>query len=148
MSVEKITKQPTGIVERIMAKLKLGDNGKLQNFFDKQIKNLKNEIKDYQKAIENEEYNSKNRIDSLKEAQEDAEVELQDAYDNVKPEDVETNAKQDQYAITYWQDIEDKEAVLEEIKMEIEEEEKNTKALIEAYQAQIKEREHRISKIS
>lgn len=148
MSDKTTTKQPTGIVERIMAKLKLGDNGKLQNFFDKQIKNLKNQIKDYEKAIENERYNSGNRVESLREQQEDAEDELQDAYDNVKPEDVETNAKQDQYAITYWQAIEDAEAVLEEIKMEIEEEEKNTKSLIEEYQAQIKEREHRISKIS
>lgn len=145
---ETTTKQPTGIVERIMAKLKLDDNGKLQNFFDKQIKNLKKEIKEYEKAIENEEYNSKNRIDNLKEQLEDAEAELQDAYDNVKPDNVETNAKQDYFAKTYWDAIENAESVIEEIKFNIEEEERVTKELIEEYQSQIKEREYRISKIS
>lgn len=148
MSENKTTTKTTGIVARIMAFLQLGDAGKLQNFFDKQVKNLKSQIKDYEKAIENERYNSGNRVEYLREQQEDAEAELEDAYMNVKLADIDTNAKQDQYSIIYWSNIEDKEAVLEEIKMEIEEEEKNTKALIEAYQAQIKEREHRISKIS
>jgi len=141
-------KQATTIVERIMAKLKLGDSGKLQSFFDRQVKKLNKDIESFKQSIKNAQYNSERRLDNLREQLEDAEDNLAELYDAVVPEDVENNAKQDAFAITYWSKIEDTEELVENIKEQIEQERIDTEETINSYNDQIKELEYRISKIS
>jgi len=141
-------KQATTIVERIMAKLKLGDSGKLQSFFDRQVKKLNKDIESFKQSIKNAQYNSERKLDNLREQLEDAEDNLAELYDAVVPEDVENNAKQDAFAITYWSKIEDAEELVESIKEKIEQERIDTEETINSYNDQIKELEYRISKIS
>lgn len=142
------TVKPTGIVAKIMAFLNLGDAGKLQSFFDREIKKKKREIESYQKSIENEKYNSKGRLEALVEQEEDASKEVDDAYYSVKPEDVKTNAEQEAFAYIYWSKVEQAESKLARIQDEIEEEKEKTKEKIESYEEQIKERQVRISKLT
>ena len=137
------TVKPTGIVAKIMAFLNLGDAGKLQSFFDREIKKKKREIESYQKSIENEKYNSKGRLEALVEQEE-----VDDAYYSVKPEDVKTNAEQEAFAYIYWSKVEQAESKLARIQDEIEEEKEKTKEKIESYEEQIKERQVRISKLT
>jgi predicted acylesterase/phospholipase RssA len=146
--MENTTVKPTGIVAKIMAFLNLGDAGKLQSFFDREIKKKKREIEAYQKSIENEKYNSKGRLETLAEQEEDAAKEVDDAYFSVKPDDVKTNAEQEAFASTYWDKIERAETKLADIQDDIEQEKESTADKIEYFEEQIKERQARIAKLT
>lgn len=146
--MSETTTEPTGLVARIMKFLKLDEAGKLQGFFDKQIKVLKREIETYNQAIKNSKYNSERTMDSLREKLEDATQEVEDAYADVKPESIETNAKQDEFARVYWNKVSRAEQKVENIKEQIKSEGEYLDKTIKVYEDQIAERQHRIDKIS
>lgn len=146
--MSETTTEPTGLVARIMKFLKLDEAGKLQGFFDKQIKVLKREIETYNQAIKNSKYNSERTMDSLREKLEDATQEVEDAYADVKPESIETNAKQDEFARIYWDKVSRAEQKVESIKEQIKSASEDLDETIKGYEDQIAERQHRIDKIS
>ena len=93
------------IVKRIMAKLQLGDAGKLGSFFAKQVKNAEKAIRD----LERNKVTLKNQygddVQDLKDQIEDATEALQDAYDAVVPEDVKNNAAMAAFEQVYWSNV-------------------------------------------
>jgi len=136
------------IVEKIMALLQIGEAGKIQHFFDKQVKTLNREINGLNKNKETLEYNCEQIIDNLKEQLEDAEVELESSYLNVSIADVDTNAKQDEFSDVYWSRVEKAESKVKNIRAEILLNEEKLKEELKSIDAQISERKRRISKIS
>jgi hypothetical protein len=141
-------KKSLSLLERIKAKLNLGEEGQIQNFLDKQVKMLEREVKACEKNIENLKYNHESEIEKFKEQKEDALVELDSVYENIKASDVENNAKQSDYSSTYWYNVEQAESKVESIKKAIEAAEDKLKDRIKDIEEQIKERKRRIEKIS
>ena len=93
------------IVKRIMAKLQLGDAGKLGSFFAKQVKNAEKAIRDLErnKVTLKNQYNDD--VQDVKDQIEDATEALNDAYENVSPEDVKNNAAMLKFEETYWNNV-------------------------------------------
>ena len=93
------------IVKRIMAKLQLGDAGKMGSFFGKQLKNAEKAIRDLERnkiTLKNQ-YNDD--VQDVKDQIEDAAEALVDAYDNVTPDDVRNNAAMLSFEKSYWQSV-------------------------------------------
>lgn len=143
MTTKKLT-----IVERIMASLNLGEAGKIQHFFDKQVKNLSREIDGINRNITNLKYNSELRSDELKKKLEDAKSELEASYMNVTKENVETNALQDSFSNVYWNAVERSESKVASLEKDLEKESDSLKDSLKDCEEQIKERQRRIEKIS
>lgn len=141
-------KKSLSLLERIKAKLNLGEEGQIQNFLDKQAKTLNREIKACEKNIENLKYNHEADLEKKQEQLEDAKVELDSAYEDIKAENVATNAKQDEYSNTYWNSIEKAEEKVERIKKSIDDSKEKLADQIKEIEEQIKERQRRIDKIS
>lgn len=142
------TQASTGIVGRIMRILKLDDAGKVQSFFDREIKKLKRNVETLKKNIENVKFNSERVLDEYREKLEDAEKALDDAYEGVKLSDIENNAKQEEFSAKYWDNIDYKTEAIERIKKAIKYETESVEETIKEYNKQIAEIEFRISKIS
>lgn len=140
--------QSTGIVAKIMRILKLDDAGKVQSFFDREIKKLKRNVETYKKNIENIKFNFERTLDDYRERLEDTEAALENAYEGVKMSDIETNAKQEDFSHHYWANIDSKTEAVEKIKKAIKDETERVEKLIEENENQIKEIQFRISKIS
>lgn len=141
-------KKSLSLLERIKAKLNLGEEGQIQNFLDKQVKTLGREIKACEKNIENLKYNHEADLEKKQEQLEDAKVELDSAYENIKASNVENNAKQNDYASVYWANIEQAEEKVERIKKSIDNAKEKLADQIKEIEIQIAERQRRIEKIS
>ena len=107
------------IVQKIEAKLKLTDAGKVQNFFDKQEKLIK-------RAIQNLEFN-KVAIASRQDAEVDAlEDKIMDALESaneacidVTADNVATNAAIEEFQATYWARIDRANELVESLKVQL-----------------------------
>ena len=133
-----------GIVKKIMAKLQLGDAGKIGSFFAKQVKSCDRSIRDLRRNLETlKNQQSDDKLD-LNDKLDDAKEALVDAYENVSPDDVKTNAKMGDFETTYWKrvtsaldlvkDIEDKQKSYKE---KYNDNVKDINEQIEKYQARI-----------
>ena len=136
------------LLERIKAKLNMGEEGQIQNFLDKQVKTLGREIKACEKNIDNLKYNHEADLEKKQEQLEDAKVELDSSYENIKASNVENNAKQNDYASVYWSNVEQAEEKVERIKKSIDNAKEKLADQIKEIEIQIAERQRRIEKIS
>ena len=136
------------LLERIKAKLNMGEEGQIQNFLDKQVKTLGREIKACEKNIDNLKYNHEADLEKKQEKLEDAKVELDSSYENIKASNVENNAKQAEYADIYWANVEQAEGKVERIKKSIDNAKEKLADQIKEIEIQIAERQRRIEKIS
>ena len=136
------------IVDRIMAVLNLTESGKIQHFFLKQIKNLEREITASERNITTITFHHEEDLDRSKEQLEDSKAELESAYLNVTVENVDTNAKQDAYAHTYWAGVEAAEEKVQRLEKSIESKIDAFKDQIKEIEVQIDERKRRVEKIS
>jgi len=93
------------LVERLMAELKIGEKGKFQNFFNGQLRELERSISANNRTIENLQFKLEGDIKELDLQIEDAELAVQEAYKNITVEDIETNAKQKEFASKYWEGV-------------------------------------------
>ena len=126
------------IVKRIVNKLKLGEAGKIGNFFGKQVKNAEKAIRDHSRnkvTLENK-YNDD--VQDINDKIEDAEEALKDAYDNVTPEDVATNAAINAFEIEYWRGVKNAKNKLDDLKEQL-------KYLEESYNDKIKDINNQIA---
>jgi len=143
-----MTAKSKTIVERIVALLQLTESGKIQHFFDKQIKVLKREVEALKRNITTITFHHEAAIDTAKEKLEDAKGELEAAYLNVTIDNVDTNAKQDAYSESYWAGVERAESKVQRLEKEIESSNDSFKDQVKDIEVQIAERERRIDKIS
>jgi predicted nucleic acid-binding Zn-ribbon protein len=136
------------IVERIVALLQLTDSGKIQHFFDKQIKSLNRDIVALERNITTLTFHHEADLDAAKEKLEDAKVELESAYLNVTIENVDTNAKQDSYSNAYWNGVELAEEKVQTLEARIISKTDAFKDQVKDIEIQIAERKRRVDKIS
>lgn len=135
------------LVRRILALLKIGDAGKLDSFFRKQVRNLERDVEALEHEKKSIAFEYERQQSTLKEQLEDAKNALSDAFIAVQPEDVADNAKQEVFAERYWRNIDYREADVERIIQRQEDLEKGYKENVEELDEQIAIRKERIASI-
>jgi hypothetical protein len=125
------------LVSKIAAALKLGDEGKLQSFFTRMIRENNREITNLEQNMEAEKISYNHSKISLEDKLEDARQALEDAYMDVDISRISTNADQDAYKSIYLGKIERAERRIDEIETELEK-------LAEAYTETNKRRQKQI----
>jgi len=125
------------LVSKIAAALKLGDEGKLQSFFTRMIRENNREITNLEQNMEAEKISYNHSKISLEDKLEDARQALEDAYMDVDISRISTNADQDAYKSIYLGKIERAERRIDEIETELEK-------LAEAYTEANKRRQKQI----
>ena len=107
------------LVSKIAAALKLGDEGKLQSFFTRMIRENNREITNLEQNMEAEKISYNHSKISLEDKLEDARQALEDAYMDVDISRISTNADQDSYKYVYLGKIERAERRIDEIELEL-----------------------------
>lgn len=138
----------TGIVAKIMAFLKLGEEGKIISFFERLRKNLKRQIEVNKRNKENLVFNNQAKVDKLNDDLEDAKATLEQTYLNVPVESVSTNADQEAFESIYWSKIEKAESEISRIKKQLEDNEISFKKQIESIDKTIAELQYRLGQIA
>lgn len=110
---------PAGIVAKIMAALKLGEEGKIGSFFNKLESDFSREIKAIKHNISGAEFEHEQNIERLTQQLEDAQQAVEDAWMNVTADKVNTNAAQDSFKGDYLYNITLAEDRVEDIKRAI-----------------------------
>lgn len=141
-------KTPKTLGEIIKSKLKLGDDGKVMSFFDRQASKLERSIAANERLIENAKFNFEQRKAELKDQIEDAKAAVQAAFENISVEDISTNAKQDAFADTYWRGVESAEDHLADLEETLEREHGLLDEKIEKYNEQNDLIQHRLNVIN
>ena len=150
MSSKKETKKSVGnlsLTERIMAMLNAGDEGKINNFLLKVLRDREKEIKAREQNIKVITFEHENKLIELNEKLEDAENDYKDAFLNVESENVENNAKQSAYIDSYLRNIENKKDSVQHIKGLISKRKISFKDSIEEIELEIKELKNQIAEI-
>ena len=102
---QNVSTSKFALVRAIARLLNLGDEGKLESFFERVNKTLKKENTLNTKSLENLKFNHEQKMDELKDKLEDANEALSSAYTNVNVALIQTNGQQEQYVDTYLSNI-------------------------------------------
>lgn len=138
---------PAGIVAKIMAALKLGEEGKIGSFFNKLESDFTREIKAIKHNISGAEFEHEQTIEKLTQQLEDAQQAVEDAWMNVTADKVSTNAAQDSFKGDYLYNIATAEEKVESIKRRIKDTEGEYKEKIDDLNDQIAKYEARLARI-
>lgn len=141
-------KQQRTLGQRILAKLNLGEEGKLMHFLDKLKKNLEKDIKSLNKNIDTYKSRLADKEEEINEKLVDAKTELEDNLENITAEDVKSMEAQNNFVNVFWNRYEEAQSKVKRLEKQLEEEKKHTQSLIENAEEQIAERQARIEKIS
>jgi septal ring factor EnvC (AmiA/AmiB activator) len=133
-----MSKTSKTLVEKIKSFLKLGDDGKLQSFFDKQEKFLNRSIKNVNADLSALETQHEIDKEHLEEQLQDAQEAVEAAYMAVTAEDVSTNEKQIQFQHVYWRRVEEAEVKVKRIQRDI-------KSLVDSYSSRVESLNSEIS---
>lgn len=135
------------IVRIISAKLNLGDQGKLDSFFERAVKFLKKEIDGLKANLNVLKFNFDTIISDLKDQLQDAEDALKDSYEAVEIDNIINNDAQKKFLETYLDNISKCEKEVETINEKIEKETETYNEKVSDIQKEIEFREKRIAKI-
>lgn len=146
------TQTPAGeskysLVRKILSILKIGDAGKLDSFFAKQVRNLERDVEALEHQKQTLAFEQDRKLAQLSENLEDATAALADAFTAVQPEDVANNALQESFARSYWSRIDHCEEVIDDLQSEIEKLKDKYVEELEDLDEQIKIRKERIASI-
>lgn len=108
------------IVRSICALLNLGEEGKLESFLDKVIKQLKKEITVVKKNQETATFQHEQTLEDLNDKLVDAQDALTDSYLNVNVDAIQTKEQQNAYIDTYLNNVDRKKAAVIAIEEKIE----------------------------
>lgn len=134
-----------GIVEKIMRKLQLGDEGKIGSFFDKQVKKAEKAIRDFKRNQETLKNRYEDDVVDLKDQLQDANEALADAYEAVTPDDVHNNAAMSAFEDVYWSNVKAAKQKVERLTNQIEAKEKSHKEDMEKIDKEIAAWKERIT---
>lgn len=132
----------------IVDKLGLSDEGKIDKFFDKVIKEDKSSITQLEANKKIDKLNHDIGVEKLKEEIEDAEGNVATAYLEVTPEVVANNAKAGNFIDTYWAGITRAENKLEGFKQQLEDTKEAFKESNKKINEQIAKYNARIEKVN
>ncbi len=136
------------ITEKVLAFLKITDEGRINGFYLKQQAQLNKDIKNLNKNLDTLNDQHEETLEELNEKLDDATIRVEEAYQGVTPEDVATNEKANSHTNTFWFVVEKAEAVVAELTAQIERTQKRHDEAIENVKAQITERERRLAKLA
>ena len=141
-------KQQRTLGQRILAKLNLGEEGKLMHFLDKLKKNLEKDIKSLNKNIDTYKSRLADKEEEINEKLVDARTELEDNLENITAEDVKSMEAQNNFVNVFWDRYEESQSKVKSLEKQLEKERKEKQSYIENAEEQIAERQARIEKIS
>lgn len=122
-STENTKKEGKGLVmtlvSKIAAALKLGDEGKLQSFMDRIIRDSSREVTRLTQNLSTEKISYEHSLEKLNDDLADAKQALEDAFMNVDVTRIGTNADQDAYKATYLYGIQQAEVAIDNIEDKI-----------------------------
>lgn len=107
------------IVRSICALLNLGEEGKLESFLDKVVKQLKKEITVVKKNQETATFQHEQILEELNDKLVDAQDALADSYLNVNVDSIQTKEQQNSYIDIYLNNIDKKKAAVLAIESKI-----------------------------
>jgi vacuolar-type H+-ATPase catalytic subunit A/Vma1 len=148
MSEQAKSTSKYSLVRAIVTLFKLGEEGKIENFFARERKALERQVSKLEKALDVTEFNHKNALEDLADKIVDATAAIENAYTQVDAERVSSNSDCDSFASSYWRNIELAEANLKTLEEEQESVVEKYNATVKASKLQIAERKRRLSKIS
>jgi hypothetical protein len=128
------------LVDRILAELKAGDNGKINSFFLREDKALSRSIEAQETNKKVASFNLATQLTALNDRLEDAKEALKHAYMAIQAEDVATNALQDSFSKVYWANIAAKRSDVKNLEEQI-------KDCNEQHEKFIKETDEKIAEI-
>lgn len=134
--------------ERILAILKLDDNGKLEKFFKREVKVLNEEIETIEMNKQSSALELKSNLSKIDNQIEDSQVAVDEAYEAVTIEDLKSNESMTSFSEIYWNNIERKEAILENLTKERVRIQERYDENLKGRDEKIAKRNARISKIS
>lgn len=142
MSKENATpKSKFSLVRAIAAKLNLGEEGKLDNFFAKVVKTLTREMTALKKNLDTRKFNYEQELDELHDKLVDAQDALAGTYESVDVDSIKTNEDQNNYIDVYLNNINRATQKVRDI-------EERIKNLQEAYEEGKEETEKQIEAIN
>lgn len=133
------------IVKKIMAILKLDEAGKINKFFEKEVKAFKNEIRDLNNLILAEKAKYEATTDRLKDAIEDAKENVALAYQSITMENVANNEAMQSFSTVYWNRVDKAEEVVKSLESQVKVAEETYEKEVEKYKAKIAKFEERIA---
>lgn len=136
------------IVKRVLAALNLTEEGKVENFFVKQISVLTKDIKNLGKNIDTVKDQKAEALEELNEKLEDAKVRVEEAYAGVTVENVASNETATRFADTYWSRVSRAEEAVAELKADIENTTKRYDEQLKGLDAQVAKRQARLDILS
>ncbi len=128
---ENIKESEYSIVRKISEQQKLGNDGKLDSFIGKVIKNLTREVAVLEKNKETLTFNHQQRMDDFKDKIEDATEAEANSYTAINVKEITTNEAQNHYIETYLTNIERNGSAVKSI-------EEVQKSSVEIYDEKIK----------
>jgi len=142
-----VSKSKFPLVRAIKAFLNLGDEGKLESFFQRVNKTLKKENTVNTKNLENLKFNHEQNLETLKDRLEDANEALDRAYMNVNVDRIQTNEQQEAHVDVYLAQIDTQLAVVSGIEKEIEKAKERYTEEAKEIQDQIDSNKKRLAKV-
>jgi len=122
-----------------MAILKLDDAGRINKFFEAEVKTMNNGIRSIKMNSQADALRHEMELSVIDSKIEDAEETVKDAYLAVSVEDIKSNDDMTRFSVKYWANIESKEAALEKLK-------EQRKADVEQYEKTLADRNAKIAK--
>lgn len=148
MSEQAKSTSKYSLVRAIVTLFKLGEEGKIENFFARERKALERQVSKLEKALDVTEFNHKNALEDLADKIVDATAAIENAYTQVDAERVSSNSDCDSFASSYWRNIELAEANLKTLEEEQDSIIAKYDETVKASKLQIAERKRRLSRIS
>lgn len=138
------------LFDRIKDFLKMGDEGKVLQFFQQEKKKIDRGIKTREKAIEVLQQNLETTVEDLRDQEADAQQVLDNAYTNIQVERLTSNAEREEFSKEYWARIKAAEQGVKDVTDKIAKAQETTKDQVEALELEIKalrEQKERIGEV-
>lgn len=141
------SKTPTTFLEKLKAKLKLGDEGKVMSFFEREVKKQERSIKNLTTNRNTLTSTHESDLEDLNDQLADAKEAVEAAYFAITPEQVANNALQDSFSTTFWGNITRAENKVKSIEESIADLKKAHRAKLDDNQEQIDKYKARLKAI-
>jgi archaellum component FlaC len=138
---------PVGIVAKVLALLKVGDEGKISSFYSKLESDFTREIKAIKHNIAGTKLEYDNYAQTLAEQLEDYTAAVEDAWLNITADQVATNALQESFKSSYLRQIANAEAKVQSIEESIKDAKEEYEATMKDLNDQISKYEARLAKL-
>lgn len=150
MSVKTTTKSTSllALVRKFSAVFNLGNEGKVESFYYRVIKQLKKEVITHNKNLDTIKFNHEQQLESLNDKLEDANEALSESYLNIDIDRITTNEAQTSYIEVYLDRIDMRALTVKDIEAEVISENKYYEDAVDRITKQIESLNKRIDIIS